>query len=42
MKSAKEFVVWLHERFKNVPEGVYLTRDHITTYLTDNILTKSL
>ncbi|WP_319782829.1 hypothetical protein [Oceanisphaera sp. IT1-181] len=31
MKSAKEFAVWLHERFKNVPEGVYLSRDDVTT-----------
>ena len=31
MKSAKEFAVWLHDRFKDVPEGVYLSREDITS-----------
>ncbi|MBO1520576.1 hypothetical protein [Oceanisphaera pacifica] len=31
MKSAKEFAIWLYDRFKDVPEGVYLSRDDITT-----------
>ncbi|MFD1009493.1 MULTISPECIES: hypothetical protein [Oceanisphaera] len=30
MKSAKEFAVWLYDRFKDAPEGVYLSRDDIT------------
>lgn len=31
MKSAKEFAVWLHDRFKDVPDGVYLSREDITS-----------
>lgn len=30
MKSAKEFAIWLHQRFKDVAEGVYLNREDIT------------
>ncbi|GAA3709123.1 hypothetical protein [Oceanisphaera sediminis] len=29
MKSAKEFAIWLHERFKEVQTGVYLTKSDI-------------
>ncbi|GHA28235.1 hypothetical protein [Oceanisphaera arctica] len=29
MKSAKEFAIWLHERFKEAKSGVYLTKADI-------------
>ena len=29
MKSAKEFAIWLHERFGDVKNGVYLTKTDI-------------
>ncbi|PSJ37866.1 hypothetical protein [Zobellella taiwanensis] len=31
MKSAKEFAAWLHQRFEEAKEGVYLTREDIAT-----------
>ncbi|MBM7456263.1 hypothetical protein HNR62_002145 [Oceanisphaera litoralis] len=29
MKSAKEFAIWLHERFREMRNGVYLTKSDI-------------